>query len=103
MVLTPLTKMDLKIIGFNLSKISYVTGFVLFLPIIVAVSYSEFDNIPYFLIGSAVSFILGSILYHFLYTQEEMELKHALVMAAIAWLFAPLLASIPIWLSNSTA
>ncbi|MGQ9787853.1 MAG: TrkH family potassium uptake protein [Candidatus Hadarchaeaceae archaeon] len=102
MVLTPLTKEDLKIIGFNLSKICYVTGLVLFLPIIVAVSYGEFDNIPYFLIGSAVSFILGSILYHFLYIREEMEIKHALVLAALSWLLAPLLASIPIWLSNST-
>jgi len=103
MVLTPLTKEDLRIVGFNLSRISYVTGFVLFLPIIVAIFFNEFDNIPYFLIGSAISFILGSILYHFLYTQAEMELKHALVMAAVAWLFAPLLASIPIWLSGSMA
>ncbi|MGC8817087.1 MAG: TrkH family potassium uptake protein [Candidatus Hadarchaeum sp.] len=103
MVLTPLTKEDLRIIGFNLSKICYITGFILFLPTIVAVLYSEFDTVPYFLIGSAASFILGSILYHFLYTKEEMELKHALVMAALAWLLAPLLASIPIWLSHSMA
>lgn len=102
-MLTPLTRNDLRIIGFNVSKISHVVGFVLFLPVIVAVCYSEFDNIPYFLIGSAVSFVLGNILYHFLYTEEEMELKHAVVMAAIAWIFAPMLASIPIWLSNTTA
>ena len=102
-MLTPLTRDDLKIIGFNISKVSYVVGLVLLLPIIVAVWYGEFDNIPYFIIGSAASFILGSFLYHFLYTKEEMELKHAVVMAAIAWIFAPILASIPIWLSNATA
>ncbi len=102
-MLTPLTKGDLKLIGFNISKIVYIAGAVSLLPIIVAVAYGEFDTIPYFVVGASISFILGSLLHHFLYTNEEMELKHAVVMAAVAWIVAPLLASIPIWLSNVTA
>jgi trk system potassium uptake protein TrkH len=97
------TREDLKVIGYNLGKICYVTGAVLFLPIIVAVIYSEFDTIPYFLIGSAIAFILGCLISHFLYTKKEMELKHAVCMAALAWLLAPILASVPILLSNATA
>lgn len=102
-MLTPLTRGDLRIIGFNISKVAYIVGFLSLLPIVMAVLYGEFDTIPYFLICSAVSFLLGSLLHHFLYTKEEMELKHAVVMAAIAWLLAPILVSIPIWLSNFTA
>lgn len=101
-MIPPLKREDLRIIGYNLSKICYVVGAILFLPIIVAVAYSEFDTIPYFLIGAAVSFILGALMSHFLYTKKEMEVKHAVVMAAIAWLLAPLLASIPISLASAT-
>ncbi|MEW6222676.1 MAG: TrkH family potassium uptake protein [Candidatus Hadarchaeota archaeon] len=97
-----LKREDLKIIGYNLSKICYIVGAILFLPIIVAVAYSEFNTIPSFLIGSAVSFILGALMSHFLYTKKEMEVKHAVVMAALAWLLAPILASIPISLAGAT-
>lgn len=98
-----LDKEDLKIVGYNLSKICCLIGVVLLLPIIVAVIYREFDTIPYFLIGSSLAIIFGCLGSHFLRTKKEMELKHALVMAALAWIIAPLLASIPIWMSNATA
>ena len=101
-MILPLTKDDLKVIGYSMSKIVYLVGVLLFLPIIVAVFYGEFDVIPFFLVGIAISFICGSLLYHFLKTKKEMELKHALVKAALIWLVAPLLASIPIWLANAT-
>ncbi len=94
---------DLRIIGYNLGKICYLVGGMILLPVVVALLYYEFDTIPYFLTGAAVAFILGSFLSHFLRTKSDMELKHAVTMAAIAWLLAPLLASIPIWLSNATA
>ena len=102
-MILPLTREDLKVIGYNMSKIVYLIGVLLFLPIIVAVIYGEFDVIPCFLVGIAIAFIFGSLLHHFLKTEKEMELKHALVMAALIWLVAPLLASVPIWLANATA
>ena len=102
-MITPLKMEDLRIIGYNLSKICFIVGGVLFLPIIIALIYGEFDTIPYFLIGSAIAFILGVLLDYFLEIKKEMGLKHAMCMAALAWLLAPLLASIPIWLSNATS
>jgi trk system potassium uptake protein TrkH len=102
-VIPPLKREDLRIIGFNLSKILYIVGAALLLPIIVAVIYSEFDTIPYFLLTSAITIILGATCSHFLKTKKEMEVKHAVVMAAVAWLLAPLLAGIPIWMSHATA
>lgn len=98
-----LTREDLKIVGYNLSRISYLMGGILLLPIIVAVIYREIDTIPFFLIGASLAFILGGLLNHFLETKKEMELKHAVVLVAVGWLLAPVLASIPIWLSNATA
>jgi len=102
-VILPLEREDLKVIGYNLRNICYLVAALLFLPIAVAVVCGEFDTVPYFLIGSAIGIILGCILSFSLYTKREMELKHAIVMAALAWLIAPLLASIPIWLANATA
>lgn len=102
-MITPPTREDLKIIGFNLSKIFYVIGVVLLLPIVIAILYSEFDTIPYFIISSAVAIIFGSLLSHFLYTEKEMELKHAVCMAALTWIIVPLIASVPIWISGATA
>ncbi len=102
-MIPPLKAEDLRIIGYNLKGISYIVAGILLLPVIVAVIYGELETIPYFLIGFSIALILGSLLSHFLHTKSEMELKHALCMAAIAWLLAPLLASIPIWMANTTA
>jgi trk system potassium uptake protein TrkH len=99
----PLTKEDLKVIGYNMSRIIHLIGVLLFLPIVVAVAYGEFDVIPCFLVSIAISFIFGGLLRHFLITEKEVELKHALVMAALVWLVAPLLASFSIWLANVTS
>ncbi len=101
-MIPPLRREDLRIIGFNLSKILFIVAIVMLFPIIVAVIYGEFDMIPYFLISASIPVILGCLVHHYLETDEQMELKHAVVMAAIAWIIAPLLASIPIWLSGAT-
>ena len=98
-----LTKEDLRIIGYNLRNVFYLTGVFLLLPIIVALVYREFDTVPFFLIGSAIAIILGNLSSHFFHTKKEMGVKHAIIMAALAWLIAPLLASIPIWMANATA
>ena len=100
-LIPPLEKEDLKIIGHSLSNICYLSGALLLLPIIVAVVYEEFDVIPSFLIGSAASIFFGSLLSFFLYTKREMEVKHAVVMAAVAWLVAPFFASVSFWLANA--
>lgn len=80
-----------------------MSGGFLLLPIIVAIIYEEFDVIPSFLIGFTVSIFFGSILSFFLNTKREMEVKHAVVMAAIAWLTAPFFASLTFWLANATS
>jgi len=97
-----LTREDLKIIGFNLCRYGNIVGLLLLVPIIVAVVYKEFDIIPHFLIASSTAFILCNVGIHFLQTKSEMELKHALCFAALAWIFSMMLAAIPIWSTGST-
>ncbi len=97
-----LTREDLKVIGYNLCRFGNVVGFLILVPIIVAVIYKEFDIIPHFIIASCFTFILCNIGVHFLRTEKKMELKHALCLAAVAWIFAMMLAAIPLWSTKST-
>ena len=97
-----LTKEDFKVIGFNLCRIGNVLGFLLLVPIIVAVIYKEFDIVPHFIIASAVTFILCNVGIHFLQTDKKMELKHALCLAVVAWIFCMPLAAIPLWSTGTT-
>jgi len=96
-----LEREDLKVIGFNLCKFGNIVGFLLLMPIIVAVIYKEFDIIPHFLIASSITFILCNVGIHFLQTKKEMELKHALCFAALVWIFSMLLAALPLWSTGS--
>ncbi len=97
-----LRREDLRIIGFNLSKILFIVSIVMLIPIIVAVIYGEFEIIPHFLIGSSISVILGSITHHYWETDKEMELKHALCFAALTWIVSMLVTAIPLWTTGST-
>jgi len=101
-VIPELTREDLKVIGFNLCKFGNIVGLLLLVPIIVAVVYKEFDVIPHFLIASSATFILCNVGIHFLHTKNEMELKHALCLAALMWIFSMLLAALPLWSTGST-
>lgn len=93
-------KKDLRIIFYGMRNVFYLIGVLLLVPIIVAIATQEFDIIPAFLIGSSASFIFGVLCAIFFYEKEEMQLKHAVVMAALVWLLAPVIASIPLSLSG---
>lgn len=97
-----LTREDLKIIGFNLCRFGNVLGILLLIPTIVAAIYKEFDVIPHFVIASSITFILCNVGTHFLRTKSGMELKHALCVAALTWIFGMMLAAIPLWSSGAT-
>ncbi|MEM3401860.1 MAG: TrkH family potassium uptake protein [Candidatus Hadarchaeales archaeon] len=93
-------KKDLRIIFYGMRNVFYLIGILLLIPIIVAISVQEFDMIPAFLMGASLAFILGVLCAIFFYEKEEMELRHALVMAALVWIIAPLIAAVPLWLSG---
>ncbi|MFN4132832.1 MAG: TrkH family potassium uptake protein [Candidatus Hadarchaeales archaeon] len=93
-------KKDLKIVFYGMRNVFYLVGILLLVPITVAIGAQEFDMIPAFLTGASIAFILGVLCAIFFHEKEEMRLKHAVVMAALIWIIAPLIASVPLWLSG---
>ncbi len=95
--LFPPTVEDLKVIGFNLARFSRALVLLLIPPMLLACFCSEVDILPGFLFGLSLNLLFCSIVEYICRTEKEMELKHALVIAALLWLFAPLIGSIPLW------
>ncbi len=94
---------DFEIIGYNLGKIFNFLAILFSIPVVVALIYGEIDTIPYFLITSGVTLILGNVLIFYTCTKKPMELKHAICLVALTWVLASVLASTPLWLANATS
>lgn len=95
-----LRKKDLFIILEQLGLIMIGIGVVTLTPIIVALIYNEPDYLS-FLIPSGFSILIGYILRRSLKGKNRrMGLKHAMMVAALAWLWAALIGSLI--LMNST-
>ena len=97
-----LTREDLKIIGYNLGRVGNLFSVLMLVPTIVAAAYKEFDIIPHFIAASAVAFILSNLAIYFFHTKNGMELKHAVCVAALVWIFGMLLTAVPLWSTRST-
>lgn len=94
------TAEDLKIVGHHLGRFSRVLSFLLLPPALVACLYSEFNLLPSFLLGFSLSLIICALLEHGCTTERDMELKHAIVVAALLWLMSPFFGSLPLWFSG---
>jgi len=87
-----LGKKDLLLIANPLGIIMQGIGAVVLLPIIIALIYGEHDLIG-FLISGAFSLGLGSILRRINVDNNRLQLKHGMIIAAVAWLWASLIGS----------
>ncbi|MBI5679763.1 MAG: TrkH family potassium uptake protein [Methanobacterium sp.] len=89
-----LRKKDFFIISEQLGLIMIGIGVVTLIPILVALIYNE-NNYISFLIPSGFSIILGFILReYFADNGGRMGLKHGMMIASIAWLWAALIGSL---------
>jgi len=96
-----LTGGDWKIILYNLGRMLHLLSFVFLLPLLPAFLYEELDTLPYFFLTSGLTLLIATFLSHSFRTEEQMELKHALCLVALAWLLTSLLASFPLWLGKA--
>ncbi len=96
-----LTREDWKVILYNLGRMLHLLSFVFLLPLVPALFYRELDTLSYFFFTSGFTLLLATLLSHLCRTDEQMELKHALCLVALAWLAASLLASLPLWLGGA--
>ncbi len=97
---TYLGKKDLLLIANPLGIIMQGIGAVIFLPIIIALIYSDPLFIEFLVIG-LFSIGLGSILRRLPSNYNQLKLKHGMIIAAIAWLWAALMGSFCLmWATN---
>jgi trk system potassium uptake protein TrkH len=89
---------DLAILCRNIGDLLIVLGGVLLSVIIVPLIFKEYSMIPGCLIPASASLLLGLCLKYLFKTEDVLETRHAMTIAALGWLVAPLLCAIPFML-----
>jgi trk system potassium uptake protein TrkH len=88
-----LRKKDFYLIFKNLGIVMQGIGVVMLIPLLVALIYGETDYGGY-LISGILSISIGFLFRQFFPEKASMRLKHGMILAAIAWLWAALMGSI---------
>ena len=88
-----LRRKDFYLIFKNLGTVMEGIGVVMLIPIIVALIYGETDY-GGFLIAGLLSIVFGYILKRSFSDSVNLRLKHGMIIAALAWLWAALMGSI---------
>jgi trk system potassium uptake protein TrkH len=86
---------DLKIVLRDIGNLLLVLSVLVSFTLIVPIIFNEPEEIIPFLLLAIISAIAGISLKYACKTRAELELKHAMVIAALAWLVIPLFSIIP--------
>lgn len=95
MILVRISKEDLEVILRDLGSILFVVGYVLLLPLAVALIYREESLYFAFIYPSVAAIWTGFALKKLFRGAAETKLKHAIINAAIVYLLVPLISSFP--------
>jgi len=87
-------KKDIKIISHYLGRVMQALGAAFLVPIIISILYLETNCIIGFAITSALSLIMGTSLNKAFKDTDNIRLKHAMGVSALAWLWASILGAI---------
>jgi trk system potassium uptake protein TrkH len=94
---------DLRVIGFYVGKILVGVGALMVVPLVVALWLGEFNDATALALGGALSLGVGRFTEWRLHTRESLDWSHGLVTVALAWLLAPALVAVPLYLSGHFA
>ncbi len=86
-------KRDFFVVSEYLGGIMQGIGVVVLLPIIVSLIYGE-NNYISFIIPSAISITIGTLIKQIVPSGGSIRLKHGMIIAALAWLWAALIGSL---------
>ena len=86
-------KRDLFTVGKYLGTIMQGVGFVVALPVFVAIIYGE-GNLQSFIIPAFISLGAGTVLKRYMPEECSVRLKHGMMVACLAWLWAGLIGSL---------
>ncbi|MBN1786084.1 MAG: TrkH family potassium uptake protein [Candidatus Methanofastidiosa archaeon] len=90
-------RLDLKLILKNLGLILQGLGIITTFPIVLCYFYqSEISYIPYFVVPGLLTFLIGVGLSR-IKVDINIQIRHAMVISSLAWLFAALVGSVPIF------
>lgn len=84
-----------KVILGYLGVILHVPGVMAFASLFIALIFEEFFSIIPFLVTMALSLGIGQLLYRVFYEPRTCHLWDAMIIAALSWLFIPILSIIP--------
>ncbi|MBU7017587.1 MAG: TrkH family potassium uptake protein [Theionarchaea archaeon] len=85
---------DVKIVLIELGKILRIFSLVCILALVVSLIFREVTGAGYLLLTSGLAF-LSSIIFMSIRVEEEPRLRHAMILAALAWVIIPLYSTIP--------
>ena len=91
---------DITILCRNIGDLLIVLGGVLLSVIVVPLIFREYSMIPGLLIPASASLLLGLCLMYLFKTDDVLETRHAMTIAALCWLVAPLFCAIPFVLGS---
>jgi trk system potassium uptake protein TrkH len=97
-----LRKKDFYLIFKNLGIVMQGTGVVMLIPLLVALIYGETDYGGY-LISGILSISIGFLFRQFFPEKASMRLKHGMILAAFAWIWAALMGSICLMYSTDVS
>lgn len=86
---------DLFLILKYLGSVMIGIGVVVMIPIIIALIYKEHYYILNYLLPGLLSISLGYIFKNKFKSEENLQVKHTMILAAIAWLWACFIGSLP--------
>lgn len=91
---------DLRVIGFYVGKVLVGVGALMIVPLVVALALGEYNDMTALVLGGALSVSVGRFTEWRLFTREPLDWSHGLVTVALAWLLAPALVAVPLYLSG---
>lgn len=94
---------DLQVIGFYVGKVLVGLGLVMFVPVVVALALREWNAASALLIGASLAVLAGRAAELRLRTPKSLAWSHGMATVGLAWLVAPLLAAVPLFLSGHFA
>lgn len=99
MILRP-TLDDVRSIGYHLGKIIMGIGSCMALPLGLALVMREFNPALDYAAGIAAAMLLGLLLRQLCFTQEDLNWMQGMIVVALSWVAAMVIAAVPLWLSG---
>ncbi|OFY34726.1 MAG: hypothetical protein A2W91_20625 [Bacteroidetes bacterium GWF2_38_335] len=79
----------------QIGSLLIILGITMIVPALVSIIYSEYYSLMGFLISGLICLSTGSLLYYKINSKIEPLTRHALIIAALGWLFITIFGAIP--------